>query len=257
MYQEKYSLDQRVAVVTGGGRNIGLACAHALAEAGAKVVIADIDEAVASEGLKQLSQLGYEAHAIRMNVADPHDVASASERIAAQHGQIDILVCNAGIGRSGVAAEEVEDERWLSVIDVNLNGVFWCCRSFGRHMLKRGKGSIVNVGSMSGVIVNRPQPQAYYNASKAAVHHLTKSLAVEWAQKGVRVNAVAPTYIDTGENRYGRWDQSLFPVWMDQTPMARQGRCDEIASVVQFLASDASSLMTGRVVVADGGYTCW
>jgi NAD(P)-dependent dehydrogenase (short-subunit alcohol dehydrogenase family) len=166
-------------------------------------------------------------------------------------------VCNAGIGRSGVAAEEVEDERWLSVIDVNLNGVFWCCRSFGRHMLKRGKGSIVNVGSMSGVIVNRPQPQAYYNASKAAVHHLTKSLAVEWAQKGVRVNAVAPTYIDTGENRYGRWDQSLFPVWMDQTPMARQGRCDEIASVVQFLASDASSLMTGSVVVADGGYTCW
>ncbi|MDK1390110.1 SDR family oxidoreductase [Sinorhizobium sp. 8-89] len=256
MYLEKFSLDGRVAVVTGGGRNIGLACAQALAEARARVVIVDIDEDVASEGLNQLSRLGYEADFMRMNVADPHDVASATEKIVDQHGKVDILVCNAGIGRSGVAAEDVEDERWLEVIDVNLNGVFWSCRAFGRHMLKQGKGTIVNVGSMSGLIVNKPQPQAYYNASKAAVHHLTKCLAVEWARRGIRVNAVAPTYIDTGENRYGRWDDRLFPVWMDHTPMARQGRCDEIASVVHFLASDASSLMTGSIVLADGGYTC-
>ncbi|TIU42761.1 SDR family oxidoreductase [Mesorhizobium sp.] len=256
MYLEKFSLHERVAVVTGGGRNIGLACARALAEARAKIVIADIDEGVARNGLDQLARLGYEADFIRMNVADPRDVASAAGKIVAQHGKVDILVCNAGIGRSGVPSEDVEDERWLEVMDVNLNGVFWSCRAFGRYMLKQGKGTIVNVGSMSGVIVNKPQPQAYYNASKAAVHHLTKCLAVEWARRGIRVNAVAPTYIDTGENRYGRWDDQLFPVWMDQTPMARQGRCDEIASVVHFLACDASSLMTGSIVLADGGYAC-
>ncbi|RWO22458.1 MAG: SDR family oxidoreductase [Mesorhizobium sp.] len=256
MYLEKMSLSGRVAVITGGGRNIGLACAQALAEAKARVVIADVDERVGMEGLKELSRLGYQADFIRMNVTDPHSVASTAERIVAQHGKVDILVCSAGIGRGGVAAEEVEDERWLEVLDVNLNGVFWCCRAFGRHMLKQSKGAIVNIGSMSGLIVNRPQPQAYYNASKAAVHHLTKCLAVEWAARGIRVNAVAPTYIDTGPNRYGRRDARLFPVWMEHTPMARQGRCDEIASVVQFLVSDASSLITGSIILADGGYTC-
>ena len=108
------------------------------------------------------------------------------------------------------------DEHWLNVIDVNLNGLFWCCRAFGRHMLAAGRGSIVNIGSMSGVIVNKPQPQSYYNASKAAVHHLTKSLAAEWGARGVRVNAVAPTYINTPLTAFARTNKPMFDAWMDE-----------------------------------------
>ena len=138
-----------------------------------------------------------------------------------------------------------------------VNGVFWCCRAFGRHMLRAGKGAIVNIGSMSGFIVNKPQPQSYYNASKAGVHHLTKSLAAEWAARGVRVNAVAPTYIETPLTAFAKTNAAMFKQWIDGTPMARLGQPHEIASAVHFLASDAASLMTGSIVVADGGYTSW
>ena len=124
-------------------------------------------------------------------------------------------------------------------------------------MVARRRGAIVTIGSMSGLISNKPQRQAHYNASKAAVHHLTRSLAGEWAEFGVRVNAIAPTYIDTAMSRDGFDDPTLFPTWMDFTPMKRVGRADEIASIVLFLASEASSVMTGSVVVADAGYTIW
>lgn len=257
MYLKKYDLTGRTAVVTGGGRNIGLACAQALAEAGASVVLADVDPAVGAEGKATLASLGFAAEVEELNVTDSQQVNSVADRIAERHGGIDILVNNAGIGRSGVGAEDVEDEHWLNVLDVNLNGTFWCCRAFGRHMLNRGSGAIVNVGSMSGVIANKPQPQSFYNASKAAVHHLTKSLAAEWGERGVRVNAVAPTYIETDLTRAGMQDESMYPVWLDSTPMRRVGQPDEIGSVVLFLASDASSLMTGSIVLADAGYTCW
>ncbi len=124
-------------------------------------------------------------------------------------------------------------------------------------MLAKGKGSIVNIGSMSGIIVNRPQNQSYYNASKAAVHHLTASLGVEWAARGVRVNAVAPTYIETPMIHSLEGMEDAMKAWLRDTPMGRLGQPDEIASVVHFLASDASSLMTGTTVVADAGFICW
>jgi NAD(P)-dependent dehydrogenase (short-subunit alcohol dehydrogenase family) len=143
-------------------------------------------------------------------------------------------------------------------MEVNVDVLFWCCRAFGRQMLTRGTGSIVNIGSMSGFIVNKPQPQSFYNASKAAVHHLTRSLAAEWGARGVRVNAVAPTYIETPLTSFGiKENPEMYKVWLEMTPMGRVGQPEEIASVVHFLASDAASLVTGAVVVADGGYTCW
>ena len=183
MYLEKFKLDRKTALVTGAGQGIGLACAEALAEAGAKVVIADRDPGLAETGCASLKAKGLNAEIVIMDVTDSNRVSEVADQLASRHGGIDILVNNAGIARSETPAEKVADEHWLNVIDVNLNGTFWCCRAFGKHMLD----------AKSGSIVNKPQEQCYYNASKAAVHHLTKSLAAEWGARGVRVNAVAPT----------------------------------------------------------------
>lgn len=257
MYLEKFKLNGRTALVTGGGRAIGLACVEALAEAGAKVVIADFDAAVAEEGRAAMQAKGYDPEVVIMDVTDPARVTQVADEVVKKHGKIDILVNNAGIARSETPAETVTDEHWLNVIDVNLNGTFWCCRAFGQHMLAAKSGAIVNIGSMSGFIVNKPQEQSYYNASKAAVHHLTKSLAAEWGARGVRVNAVAPTYIATPLNEFVKSNPKMYDAWIGGTPMGRLGEVEEIASVVLFLASDAASLMTGSIVLADGGYTCW
>jgi len=254
---DKLRLDGRTAVVTGGGRSIGLACCRALAEAGAGVVIADFDAAVAATGQAELAADGIAADVIQLDVTDSAAVEAAAETLNDRHGAVDILVANAGIARSGTAAEDTPDELWLNVNDVNYNGVFWCNRSFGKRMIARRRGAIVNIGSMSGYIVNRPQKQAYYNGSKAAVHHLTRSLAAEWAEHGVRVNAVAPTYIDTALLKTLEDAEELKKDWLRDTPMGRLGQPDEIASVVHFLASDAASLVTGTTVLADGGFTAW
>ncbi|HLW91973.1 MAG TPA: SDR family oxidoreductase [Roseiarcus sp.] len=257
MYLRRFRLDGETAVVTGGAQGIGLACVEALAEAGAYVYIADRNPSVAAEGQAAMKAKGYDVGFIELDVTNSAQVEAGASRAIAERGKIDVLVCNAGIARSETRAEDVTDEHWLNVIDVNLNGLFWCCRSFGKPMLAAKKGSIVNIGSMSGFIVNKPQPQAYYNASKAAVHHLTKSLAAEWAPRGVRVNAVAPTYIETPLTAFAMQNKEMFQAWIDGTPMARLGQADEIASVVLFLASEAASLLTGSIVLADGGYTCW
>lgn len=257
MYMEKFRLDGQVALVTGGGQAIGLSSAEALAEAGAKVVIADRDAAVGESGRDSLKAKGYDVDFALMDVTNSARVNEVADDVVRRLGKIDILVNNAGIARSMTPAETVTDEHWLNVLDVNLNGTFWCCRAFGNYMLKAKSGKIVNIGSMSGFIVNKPQEQAFYNASKAGVHHLTKSLAAEWGARGVRVNAVAPTYINTPLNAFVKTDPKMYDAWIGGTPMGRMGEIEEIASVVLFLASEAASLMTGSIVLVDGGYTCW
>ena len=257
MYLDRFKLTDRVAVVTGAARGIGLAISEALAEAGASVVLTDMDPVALESAVAKLRDQGHRVEGETLDVTDAAAVGRVHEAVSARHGRVDVLVNNAGIAISNHPAESMTDAVWAKVIDVNLNGVFYCCRAFGAGMLARGSGSIVNVGSMSGFIVNRPQEQANYNASKAAVHHLTRSLAAEWGARGVRVNAVAPTYIETEMNAYVHEDAEMYRHWVGGTPMNRMGRPDEVAAVVLFLAGDAASLMTGSIVLADGGYVCW
>jgi len=257
MYLDRLRLDGRVALVTGAAGGIGLAIVEALAEAGAKVTIADLAQGPIDDARALMATRGHQVEGVTMDVTDSARVTAVADDLAARAGRIDILVNNAGIARSETPAETVVDEHWLDVLDVNLNGTFWCARAFGKHMLAQGSGAIVNIGSMSGFIVNRPQGQSYYNASKAAVHQLTKSLAAEWAPRGVRVNAVAPTYISTPINAFADRESEMYRRWIDGTPQGRLGEPEEVACIAAFLASDAASLMTGAIVLADGGYTCW
>ncbi|MGY2402459.1 SDR family NAD(P)-dependent oxidoreductase [Pseudomonas sp. SDO5271_S396] len=250
-YSEKQALNGKLALVTGAGQGIGAAIAEALAATGAEVICTDILHARALATAQKLVEKGYVARAEALDVTN----SAAIKALATSLPPLDILVCNAGIV-TNTPAEEMTDEEWDKVITVNLTGVFRTCRGFGRRMLEAGRGSVINIGSMSGQVVNVPQPQCHYNASKAGVHQLTKSLAVEWATRGVRVNAVAPTYIETPLLHGLESQPGLIQRWLDMTPAGRMGQPHEVASLVQFLASDASSLLTGSIINADAGYTC-
>ncbi|MDK2011024.1 MULTISPECIES: SDR family NAD(P)-dependent oxidoreductase [unclassified Deinococcus] len=242
-----FRLDGRHALITGGAQGIGFEIARGLAQAGARVTIADLHPDVGQAAAATLDGQ-FEV----LNVTDAAAVAALARKLP----DVDILVNNAGIVRN-TPAEATPDDDWRSVIDVNLNGVYWCCREFGRGMLERGQGSIVSTASMSGLISNHPQPQAAYNASKAAVIHLTRSLAGEWAPRGVRVNCVAPGYTATPLTKRGLETPKWRETWLKETPMGRLAEPAEIAPAVLYLASDAASFVTGHALVVDGGYTCW
>ena len=246
----------RTAVVTGGAQGIGRAVCEALGECGARVIIADLDDSLGADTAAALHSSGIDAHAIQLDVRDGGAVAAAARSLEQRHGPVEILVNNAGIARNSPAVEMVAAD-WLEVMDVNLHGVWWCSQAFGRSMVQRRRGAIVNIGSMSGLVANKPQPQAAYNASKAAVHMLTKSLATEWASFGVRVNAVAPGYIGTELTKRGMSNEAWSATWLEMTPFGRIGEPSEVAGMVAFLASDAASYVTGCIVSVDGGYTSW
>lgn len=250
-YRDKQTLTGKLALVTGAGQGIGAAIAEALAATGAEVICTDILRQRAQATADALLEKGYNARAEALDVTD----SAAINALALSLPALDILVCNAGIV-TNTPAEDMTDDEWDKVLTVNLTGVFRTCRGFGRRMLEAGRGSIINIGSMSGQVVNVPQPQCHYNASKAGVHQLTKSLAVEWATRGVRVNAVAPTYIETPLLHGLESQPGLIQRWLDMTPAGRMGQPHEVASLVQFLASDAASLLTGSIINADAGYTC-
>ena len=223
-----------------------------LAEAGSDVVLLVRDPSAAAETIAEVEALGVTATAVAADVTDAATVQGAVEEIIDRLGQIDVLVNNAGtcIHRPAL---DVTPAEWQIVMDVNVNGVWNCAQAFGRQMVAQRSGVIVNIGSISAQIVNRPQWQAGYNASKAAVHQLTKSLAAEWAPHGVRVNALAPGYVKT---EMAPVDEPQFRrQWIEDAPMQRYAMPAELGPSVVFLASDASSFMTGSVLVVDGGYT--
>ncbi|MGI6239049.1 MAG: SDR family oxidoreductase [Christensenellales bacterium] len=252
MKHDLFSLRGKACLVTGGNQGIGKVVARYIADAGADVAIVDIADAsqVAAE---IAADCGVRAKAYVCDVTNADAVRETIARAAADFDELTLLLNNAGICIHKDALDVPADE-WLKVLDVNVNGVFYVAQAFARHLTASGKtGSIVNTASMSGTIVNVPQGQASYNASKAAVKHLTKSLAVEWAGKGIRVNSISPGYIRT--EMTGNVRQDWQDAWVRSIPFGRMGTPEELAGAVIYLLSEASTYTSGHDLVIDGCFT--
>ncbi len=254
---EKMRLDGKKGFVTGAARGIGKCTATAFAEAGADVAIVDIDVKEAEKTAAELAEkTGRKVIAIETDCTDQKQVDAMVERVVRELGGLDFCHNNAGICIN-VPAEEMTFDQWYKVLNVNLNGVFLTDLAAGKYMLAHGGGSIINTASMSGHIVNVPQPQCAYNASKAAVIQLTKSLAVEWAKRGVRVNSISPGYIGTELTLNAPKLIPLIEKWNEMAPMGRMGKPEELEAICVYLAGDASSFTTGSDFVIDGAFTCF
>ena len=254
---EKMRLDGKSIFVTGGARGIGKSVAQAFCEAGANVAIVDVDIETARQTADWLRETtGSDTVAIQADVTKAQEVDAMIAAILDKYGKLDAAFCNAGICING-PAEEMTLEQWKKVIDINLTGVFLTAQAAGKVMLKQGYGSIINTASMSAHIVNVPQPQCAYNASKAGVIQLTKSLAIEWANRGVRVNCISPGYIGTDLTLSSESLKPLIAQWNAMAPLGRLGRPEELQSVCVYLAGDTSSFTTGADFVVDGAFTCF
>jgi NAD(P)-dependent dehydrogenase (short-subunit alcohol dehydrogenase family) len=248
-----FRLDGKTALVTGGNQGLGKAFTLALARAGARVAFAGRREEANLAAVAEARKAGLDLVAVTADITDDDQITAMTDQaLSALDGRIDILVNNAGVCYHADAFD-VTDEQWSGVFDLNVRALWKTSLAVGAGMRERRAGSIVNIGSMSGIIVNRPQWQPAYNASKAAVHHLTKSLAVEWAPYGIRVNAVAPGYVKTDMAPVDRPEFQRY--WVEDCPQQRFALPEEIAPSVVFLAGDAASFITGSILVADGGYT--
>ncbi|MEV5963165.1 SDR family oxidoreductase [Kribbella sp. NPDC051952] len=251
---DSFALKGKRALITGGNRGLGRAFALALAEAGADVAIAGRDTDRNATVVTEIEARGRRGLAVQADITDPDAVRRLVADVTTELGGIDILVNNAGIAIHRPSLD-VPPEEWQQVLDLNLTALWNCSTAVARGMIDSGGGVIVNVGSMSAQIVNRPQWQASYNASKAAVHHLTRSLAAEWAPHNIRVNAIAPGYVKTD---MAPVDEPQFQQhWILDAPQQRYATPEEIAPSVLYLASPASSFTTGSVLLVDGGYSVY
>jgi NAD(P)-dependent dehydrogenase (short-subunit alcohol dehydrogenase family) len=247
-----FSIKGRKAVVTGAGKGIGKVLAIALAEAGCDVALIGLHKENLTEVANTIKKLGRKSLVLPGDVSKKDDVARAFNITKLEFGGLDICVNNAGISQQ-VPVENMSEEDWDRIIDINMKGVFFCSQEAAHIMMPQKKGSIINIGSISARTVNVPQPQAVYNTSKAGVIMLTQTMAVEWAPHGLRVNAISPGYMKTEMTLSSM--SHLFPTWEGLTPMNRLGTPEELRGALIFLASDASSYMTGHDLVVDGGYT--
>ena len=252
---EFFSLAGKTALITGGGSGLGLAVAEAFAQYGAAVAVVDVDEAAAREVADSIEAAGGRALAVRCDVADQAQVVAAVASTAKALGDIHILFSNAGIG-DRAPAEEMTLEQWQRVLDINLSGAWYFDQAVGVHMIERGiKGSIINTSSITS-LVGITTGNANYAATKGALNALTRTLAIEWARYGIRVNAIAPTHVKTAliEQKM-KDDPALAEFFLNNIPLGRMGTPEDIAGAAIYLASEAGALVSGHVLVVDGGHT--
>jgi NAD(P)-dependent dehydrogenase (short-subunit alcohol dehydrogenase family) len=251
-----FSLEGKISFVTGAGSGIGQRLAVGLAEAGASVGCFDLASSIGlNDTVAQIKKVGCRSIALRGDVTQAADLNQAVEALEKELGPLSIAVNCAGIANAE-AAEEMPLAQWQKVIDVNLTGIFLSCQAEAKVMLPRKQGSIVNIASMSGTIVNRGLLQAHYNSSKAAVIHLSKSLAMEWSDRGLRVNAISPGYTLTPMNLRPEVAEARKQFEAD-TPLGRMATVDELVGPAIFLSSRAASFCTGIDLLVDGGFVCW
>lgn len=250
-----FTLEGDVALVTGAASGIGRAIAIGIAEQGGRVGLVDLVGADFSSVIAEVESAGGRALAVEADVTSPDDMAEAVARIERDLGDLSLAVNAAGIANAS-PAEDMPLAQWQKVYDIDVTGVFLSCQAEGRAMLAHGRGSIVNVASMSGTIVNRGLNQVHYNSAKAAVQHLSKSLAMEWATRGVRVNSVSPGYTATPMNLRPEMVDHM-AVFAAETPMQRVAEPHEIAGPTVFLLSGAASFVTGTDLLVDGGFCAW
>ncbi|HET6507832.1 MAG TPA: SDR family NAD(P)-dependent oxidoreductase [Baekduia sp.] len=253
---ERFRLDGRRALVTGAGQGIGRAFAHALGEAGARVAVIDLDRRRAEAVAAELSAKGIDALAIEADVSREDAAERYVGHVVDRWGGLEIAVNNAGVNRNS-AAESTPIAEWDEVFAINARAVFLGCQAAGRIMLEAGYGKIVNTASMASILVPHPQKQAAYNAAKASVVQLTRTLAAEWADRGVSVNCISPGIIRTALIEESEALRPLVSEWLTQIPAGRLGEVRDLQAAVVFLACEGSDYVTGHNLVVEGGQTLW